>query len=372
MKALVLVVAMLALSSALGSVLDADKPKHKKRHHRRDLCAKGSREVAGGQCCPKDHPVLIADSCYAHCDDGQDDMVLGSWVGCRTQCEPGYSSTLSSCSRGPLHNDRSDHGRTGASPTIQIRIKPGQDESELDRKYLPRFCKRGYVTVARRRDRSGGCCPSEAPLWIHGNCYAHCEQGFEDIVVGAFVGCRKNCPDGWDQTNNICTKSGEESTERGDFPREGVPPSDRRRHGRPAPPKNPKVTCPTGYVSVENSDSLCCPWDHSELIGALCYEECPPSYVGVGFGCRRACPKSAGWTTYPLTCTKWNHKPAAKTVVRKGWERSPVVPKQATSSSGTPAPSDDGSATGTGGGGAAPPDDGGGAAAGATGATSSL
>jgi len=324
MKAVVLLLAVLAVTSALTM---------EKKGRLRDLCKKGYREVAGGQCCPKHHRVLIGDSCYSHCDDGFDDMVLGTWVGCRQQCEPGSSSTLTQCSRGPLLTSRTDSSRSGVNPVPQIRLKPTSPDaspSDLDEKYLPRFCRRDYVTVARRRDDSGGCCPSDAPLYIAGKCYAACEQGFEDIVIGSFVGCRKNCPDGWDQSANFCKKSGEEDVERGDFPREGIPPSDRRLRGRPAPPKNPKVTCPTGYVSVTNSDSLCCPWDHSELIGALCYEECPPSYVSTGFGCRRHCPRSAGWKTYPLTCTNWKRNPA-KTVLRKGWERSPVTPKQALS-----------------------------------------
>jgi len=231
---------------------------------------------------------------------------------------------------------------------VQIKINPSTDPLTIENTYLPRFCSSDYTTVARRRrDRSGGCCPKDAPLYIAGKCYTHCEQGFDDIQVGQFVGCRKQCPDGWDQTTNVCKKSGEEDVERGDFPREGLDAHHRRRHGVPVVPKNPKVTCATGYVSVENSDSLCCPWDHPELIGALCYEECPPSYVGVGFGCRRHCPRSAGWVTYPLTCTKWNHKPAAKTVVRKGWERSPVTPKQAvsTSTSASGATGSDGSSS---------------------------
>jgi len=337
-------VAVLAVAGALS----LDDQRRKKHHKLRDLCAKGSREVAGGQCCPKNAPVLIGDSCYAHCDEGSDDMVLGSWVGCRTQCEPGSSSTLSTCSRGPLHTDRADSPRTGVIPTVQIKINPSTDPLTIENTYLPRFCSSDYTTVARRRrDRSGGCCPKDAPLYIAGKCYTHCEQGFDDIQVGQFVGCRKQCPDGWDQTTNVCKKSGEEDVERGDFPREGLDAHHRRRHGVPVVPKNPKVTCATGYVSVENSDSLCCPWDHPELIGALCYEECPPSYVGVGFGCRRHCPRSAGWVTYPLTCTKWNHKPAAKTVVRKGWERSPVTPKQAvsTSTSASGATGSDGSSS---------------------------
>jgi len=257
-------------------------------------------------------------------------MVLGSFVGCRAQCEPGSSSTLSTCTRGPLHTDRVDHSRSGVTPSVQVKIAPHADAATLA-KYLPRFCKHGWVTVARRKDKTGGCCPAEAPQLIQGKCYAHCEQGFDDIVVGGFVGCRKHCEDGWDQSANHCHKSGEEDVERGDFPREGVSPRDRKRRGRPVVSKNPKVTCPTGYLAVENSDSLCCPWDHAELIGALCYEECPPSYVSSGFGCRRSCPKSQGWVTYPLTCTKWNHKPAAKTILRKGWERAPVTPKQAVS-----------------------------------------
>jgi len=340
-----LLVAMLAVAAAVSVM----KPK---THKLRDLCKRGSREVAGGQCCAKDHPVLIGNSCYSHCDDGQDDMILGTWVGCRTQCEPGSSSTLSSCSRGPLVTERTDHGRTGVDPKPQEKVKPlppGTPPDELDNIYLPRFCKKGYVTVARRRDGSGGCCPTDAPLYLKGRCYAACEQGFDDIQIGAFIGCRKACPDGWDQTTNTCSKSGEETVERGDFPREGVSPHDRKARGRKAPPANPKVVCPTGYVSVANSDSLCCPWDHSELIGALCYEECPSSYVSSGFGCRRNCPRAAGWTTYPLTCTNWKKKPA-KTILRKGWERSPVTPKQALSTNNTPAATggDAGSSSATG------------------------
>jgi len=324
MKAVVLLVLVLAVG-ALAT----------ERRHRRGLCQKHELEVAGGQCCPKSNPVLIGDQCYPHCEEGSDDMVLGSFIGCRQQCEPGASSTLSTCSRGPLHTDRVDHPRSGVSPTVQKKIAPNTPVAELEKKYLPRFCKSGWVTVSRRKDKSGGCCPSDAPLLINERCYSTCESGFDDIVVGNFVGCRKQCPDGYDSTANSCHKSGEEDFERADFPREGVEPLDRRRHGQPPAPKNPKVTCPAGFVSVENSDSLCCPWDHSELIGALCYEECPPAFVGVGFGCRRACPKKVGWVTYPLTCTNWRKKPA-KTVVRKGWERKPVTPKQALSTNSNP------------------------------------
>jgi len=332
MKAVVLLMVALLAVGALAA--DRKKPKL------RELCSRKQKEVAGGQCCPKDHPVLIGDSCFSHCEDGSDDMVLGSFVGCRAQCEPGSSSTLTTCSRGPLNTERADHSRSGVSPSPQQRVKPlppGTPSSAYDAIYFPRFCKQGYVPVARRRDRSGGCCPVDAPLYIVGKCYSACEQGFDDIVIGHFVGCRKHCPDGWDQTTNTCHKSGEEDVERGDFPREGVPPRDRRSRGPPPAPKNPKVTCPQGYVSVENSDSLCCPWDHAQLIGALCYEECPPSYVSSGFGCRRHCPRAKGWVTYPLTCTNWKAKPA-KTILRKGWERSPVTPKQATSTNNNPTP----------------------------------
>jgi len=336
MKAVVLLVLVLAVGALATDT--------EKRRRLRELCRREEVEVAGGQCCPKSAPVLIGDQCYPHCEDGSDDMVLGTFVGCRAQCEPGASSTLSVCYRGPLHTDRADHSRSGVLPTVQKKIAPTTPVTEVEAKYLPRFCKHGWITVSRRRDKSGGCCPTDAPMLINERCYATCEQGFDDIEVGHFVGCRKQCPDGYDTTTNNCHKSGEEDFERADFPREGVEPLDRRRRGRPPVSKNPKVTCSAGYVAVENSDSLCCPWDHPELIGALCYEECPPAFVGTGFGCRHACPKKAGWVTYPLTCTNWRKKPA-KTILRKGWERKPVTPKQAVSVNKNPTPPTDGTTT---------------------------
>jgi len=273
-------------------------------------CEAGMTEVANNFCCPSDHPVLIDSTCYAHCADGTDDMVLGAWVGCRDMCEGGYSTSINECSNGILAHDRKEHSRDGVAPTPQKSV------AELPSTTVS-TCPDGYVRVKRQGKgvfRHGGCCPSDSPKLIFGMCYGGCEADKDEFTLGRLVACRAHCPDGFSQHNNDCTKDGEENRDRGDFPREGTAPVDRIVVPKPTPSEDPNAGCSRGYVRA--SKHYCCPTAHPVLKGLLCYEQCKTGYEEADFGCRKKCP--VGWSETTLQCAK-----GSRVQSRVGYERHP-------------------------------------------------
>ncbi len=289
--------------------LEADKPRKSKSHKNKnkktkavDLtkparrCSADHVEVANNLCCPKDHPVLIDGSCFAHCPEGTDDMVLGAWVGCRDMCEGGYATSINECTNGILSHERKEHAREGVAPKAQTAMAdlPSTTVSE---------CPKGYVRVKRQgtgKFKHGGCCPSDHPKLIFGRCYGGCEAGRDELTLGRLVACRAHCPDGWVEHNNDCTKDHEEPKERGDFPREGLRPVDRIVIPKPTPSEDPNAGCGTGYVRASNH--YCCPARYPLLKGLLCYAKCKTGYEEADFGCRKACP--VGWSQSTLQCAK--------------------------------------------------------------------
>jgi hypothetical protein len=320
---------MVVMAAAVDVEEDTEKPRRRKNKNKNktdkpkkvvDLsrparrCEVGFVEVASDFCCPKDHPVLIDSTCYAHCDEGSDDMVLGAWVGCRDRCEGGYSSSTNECSNGILNRDRHDHTRDGIAPTPQKSVAslPSTTISA---------CPHGYVRVKRQgsgKFKHGGCCPSDEPKLIYGRCYPGCEAGRDELVIGRFVACRAHCADGWAEHNNECAKDHEESTSRGDFPRESSAPVDRIVVPKPTAREDPNAGCTSG--SVGSSKHYCCPTTHPVLKGLLCYKKCKTGFEEAGFGCRKICPP--GWDQSTLQCAK-----KSKTFQRKGYERHPKPSK---------------------------------------------
>jgi len=305
--ALALLIVLVA-GSVSASTDEKPKRKHKKTAAAKPAvlnpasrCAANYVAVAHGLCCPKDYPQLIDNSCYEECSTDSDDMVLGGWVGCREMCDGGYSSSINSCTNGILTRERKDHERHGKSP------KPQKKVTQKDADHM-HTCAKGTVEVR------GGCCPKDQPKLIAGQCYGGCEEGKEELVIGRFVGCRASCRDGWEQHTNDCSKLHEENTDRGDFPRYGVAPSERILLPTPAHDDG----CGTGYVRA--SKRYCCPTTEPNLIGLLCYENCKTGYVGSSYGCRKTC--KTGWTESTLECGK-----GAKHYRRKGYERHPKPSK---------------------------------------------
>jgi hypothetical protein len=285
-------------------------------------CPKGHREVADAQCCPDTEPLYHYGKCFPLCDDGHDEMTVGDWAGCRELCEPGYASTLNTCSRGPVTSERKDVARTGVPTVPQYPWKVAPEDTLTK-------CRKKYIRVAYNHDGTGGCCPVDKPNLVNDHCYPDCDKSSDPVTIGAFVGCRNHCPSNSDQTFDSC-KHGSESTDREDFPRHSVAAS-RRLIGKPGKEpvrwrakrrnrhsSNDPTGCPKNYVKA--SKSQCCPSKKPILIGALCYADCPDNYAEVGFACRMDCPK--GYTNFGLTCTK-----GAKTIIRKGYERAPDTPK---------------------------------------------
>jgi hypothetical protein len=280
-------------------------------------CDKGFIEVAGQKCCPKTHPAMIQGDCYGPCSEGSDDLTIGGYVGCRAHCEGGYSSSINSCHDGPHHHPREDKPRESKPAALQLPKPVGRARTR---------CRKGFVKVAYNRvgrgKYTGGCCPDDSPVLIHGLCYSKCPADQEDIVIGDFVGCRAHCPSGTTKENhNECTHEHAEETvtEREDFPRFGVEPERRRK----AKSKSDVTAdgCPDDWVQA--SESRCCPTNRPTLIGMLCYARCNYGYDESHFGCRRKCPP--GYHSYPLTCT---HKSNGKTFSRGGYERTPRHSKQ--------------------------------------------
>jgi len=278
----------------------------------KDNCDKGWIEVNEGKCCPHDHPNLILGDCYAPCDDGHDELTIGTYVGCRAQCEGGEASSINYCDRGPSHRIRTDVPRASIQPKVQNSPQPDTDT----------YCPKDQVKVARLNGHKGtghgGCCPASKPHLIASQCFAACDNDRDGIAIGNFVGCRTHCPAGFEkEDHNVCTKSADGelvTVEREDFPREGVAPDDRLKRESPKVPDG----CSDAYNAA--SDSYCCPVARPKLIGLLCYERCAHGYEDVHYGCRRDCPK--GWHKSALSC---HHK--GKTKHRKGYERHPVGAK---------------------------------------------
>jgi len=295
---------------------DLDKPKkHSKKKKTKRVgsrCDKGWIEVANSLCCPKDHPQLYDTTCYEHCHEGTDDMMLGAWVGCRDMCPGGYSSSINECSNGILTHNRADHARTGvdAKPQASIDSLPHPEVSTCEKDFVP------VALSGHGKHKHGGCCPADHPHLIRGHCYAGCDQGRDEITIGDFVGCRAHCPDGWTEHNNDCTKDHETASDRGDFPRDSYEP-----HDRVIKPKDMagdrNKGCGSGYVGA--SKRYCCPSTHPHLIDLLCYKRCKTGYVEARYGCRKACPNKSGWSETPLRC----HHTSGRSYHRKGYERHP-------------------------------------------------
>jgi len=266
-------------------------------------CNKGWVQVGQGLCCPRTHSVLIDATCYDHCHDDSDDMVLGAWVGCREKCDPGYASTINTCSNGILTRDRNDHSRDGVAPKAQRGID-SITEATIS------ACEHGLVKV------KGGCCPKDKPKLIAGECYGGCESGKEEIAIGNFVGCRATCPEGWDQKNNHCSKAQQDDTDRGDFPRYGEHPHERVII--PTPKQTKDSGCGDGHVRA--SKHYCCPATDPVLKGLLCYARCKTGYEESGYGCRQKC--KPGWSESVLECGKGH-----RSYRRKGYERHPKPSK---------------------------------------------
>jgi len=236
-------------------------------------------------------------------------------VGCRDQCDGGYSSSINTCQNGVIYRPRVDTRRSGVAPKLQS--SPSSDSSSK--------CPTGYVPVSRvprgikrgkvKTHRGGGCCPSTAPILIEDKCYPDCPENQDAIIVAKFVGCRAHCPDGWNEDRNECTHEPEEPVERSDFPRTSSEPVDR------LPQQQTSVTtdgCTSGYVAA--SSNYCCPVNRPQLKGLLCYQKCGRGWDESGYGCRHKCPR--GWTTTTLTCHR-----RGRVISRKGFERHPVPSK---------------------------------------------
>jgi len=278
-------------------------------------CEDGSIEVADGKCCPKDHRQFLQGDCYAPCDDGSDDLFLGSYVGCRSRCDPGIMSSVNSCWNGPLRSLREDSARESVRHTLQLPKPKGAARTR---------CPKGFVKVAYIRDAfdgwRGGCCPSAKPQLIGRQCFERCADGQDDIAISDYVGCRAHCPAGYAEDHNEC-KKGDETIEREDFPRWGVDP-ERRRKGKGKGTGDVDADgCEDDWVAA--GDSNCCPVNRPVLIGLLCYERCSAGYEDTHFGCRRKCPR--GYTEHVLTCTS---KSGHHTIKRDGYERHPRASKR--------------------------------------------
>jgi len=293
---------------ACAVVVSAGAPKgkaHVNQFAPAKRCDATHLNVGSGLCCPKDHPLLIDGECYEQCHEDSDDMTLGAWVGCRELCDGGYASSINTCSKGILSSDRKDHART-AVPAVAQRSLSSVTATTIS------TCSRGQVMVSRLRGGGGGCCPKDQPKLIAGKCYGGCEANRDELVIGRFVGCRAHCPDGWDQTNNDCHKSHEETQSRGDFPRDGALPEDRIII--PTPKDSDSAGCPDGHVGV--SKGYCCPATTPVRKGLLCYPNCKTGFEESGYGCRKLC--KPGWSQSTLQCGK-----AGESYQRPGYERNP-------------------------------------------------
>jgi len=276
------------------------------------VCDKGFHEVADGYCCPKANPAYYNGRCYAHCDAMHDDFILGSFVGCREKCNGGYASSVNECTRGVHVVSRADTPRdSGVAATKQLPSPYGGHE-----------CPKRHTRVPLNEDGSGGCCPQKWPYWINGVCYGTCADGDhtdvrEIMIHGNMVACRTHCSLDATETTNKCEHpdTGDDATDRGDFPREHHPTVD-RLHAKPVKFSN---GCPAGYV--RSSNLRCCPATEPNLIGLLCYEDCKVGWESRDFGCHKHC--KPGWTELRHTC----EKDGFPTKNRKTYERNPVLPK---------------------------------------------
>lgn len=322
-KVLVVVLIALVVFTAATEEEESRKPRHKKKHHKGPKivshkktvdptipgrrCDSGFVEVANNFCCPKDHPVLIDATCYQHCDEGFDDLVLGAWVGCRERCTGGYRSSVNECTNGILTRDREDKPRSGVAPMAQKSL------ASLASTHVS-ACPKRYVRVkqqGRGLFKHGGCCPESQPKLVFGRCYGACEAGQDELTMGRLVACRAHCPATHTQHNNECVRGHEEPIVRGDFPRESSRPVDRIVVPKPAEPNN---GCAEGFRRA--SKHYCCPTAHPVLKGLLCYAKCKTGYEEAAFGCRKSCP--IGWDQSVLQCAK-----GGKSVQREGYERHP-------------------------------------------------
>jgi len=302
----------------------------------KENCPKDWHEVANNRCCPNDHPHLIMGDCYATCDEGYDDYQIGSFIGCREQCEPGYGSTLNTCKRGASHHARVDITRNSVTSELQSRPRKEtvtncpKDHIQVSRLWVAGK-RQGKKRLPGKPRKAGGCCPKTSPVLIGRRCYPECPENQDSIMVGSFIGCRAHCPDGWKENHNECQKDGEETVERSDFPRDGVRPVNRVHDKKRA--NEIDAGCNVGYEAA--SSNYCCPTIRPQLKGLLCYERCNRGYDESAYGCRKKCPRS--WTQHLLTCTR-----KGRVFSRKGYERKPM-PSQARKKKDaiTPLPDDD-------------------------------
>jgi len=154
-------------------------------------------------------------------------------------------------------------------------------------------CDKGWREVADHK-----CCPDDHPDFIEGDCYAPCEDGYDNFELGTYVGCRARCPAGHSSTPNQCSR-GPNHHDREDIARSSVSAKVQK-----TPTVDTTTTCKRNWVKVAyNADKKgrvsggCCPKSSPILIGRRCYSECPSTQeairIGDFIGCRQHCPAGA-------------------------------------------------------------------------------
>jgi len=278
------------------------------------VCDKGMVEVGDGMCCPRNKSFYFDGQCYPQCDVDHDNFVLGSFVGCRNHCDAEYSTNVNECVRNIHVVPRVDSPLSGV-PASKQRASP----------YGGKECPKKHIRVPLNEDGTGGCCPVDQSYWINGKCYSTCADGDhtdarEILILGQMVACRSHCSaDATSETTNQCMHAdGEDPTDRLDFPRVHHHAVDRRHAPKVVAPQKSNG-CRAGWVRTSNL--RCCPGDSPNLIGLLCYENCPEGWESRDFGCHKHC--KPGWTELRHTC----ERDGFPTKTRKTFERNPVLPK---------------------------------------------
>jgi len=158
-----------------------------------------------------------------------------------------------------------------------------------------RRCDKGSVQVGQ-----GLCCPRDHSILIDGTCYDHCHSDSDDMILGAWIGCREMCEPGYSSNVNTCT-SGALTSERKDHTRDGVAP----KAVRPISEITESTISACGKREVKVKGG-CCPKSKPKLIGGRCYGGCDGGrdelVIGDFVGCRAACPD--GWEQHNNKCTK--------------------------------------------------------------------
>jgi len=186
----------------------------------------------------------------------------------------------------------------------ELDKKPKKGKGKKHLKRVGSRCDNGWMEVANSL-----CCPKDHPQLIDTSCYAECPDGSDDMVLGAWVGCRDMCPGGYSSSINECN-NGILTSQRADHSRTGV---DAKAQASVDSMPEPEVsTCHKDYVAVALSGNGrhkhggCCPSHHPRLIRDRCYAGCESGRdeitIGDFVGCRAHCPD--GWTEHNNDCTK--------------------------------------------------------------------